>query len=472
MKKYLAIMSILALTGVQAGWANILGIGEISTDGSMEISGQQASNETDGNDTAKDTRGATATRIRIGLNAELGEGVKARVEALRNSQSGGAVVQYGDSAVGGDTVAAEEGAISFENAYIDLENFLQLDSFRLGRQYGGRTGDLLVYYGPVDDDSLTVTALDGLSVSKKFGKITAMFGTGKVAEDDAVANTDAGDVTGDTNVSWITIGSDEIVPNLKVPLELGFYSGTANLGPTIADNNNLTILDLRASTMLMDDKVALGLEFAQNGGQKNGTGPGGSATNYKGTALLLNASYEAKEEGWGAHFGYATASGDDPSGSNPTADDDAFHDFRTIGWAVSDYRYGEIMSNSNTAAAATALIGAGLDTGALGTGINVMNIGGKYKLPVWDGKVWAMADYYTASVNETAAGIDDGVGSEIDLALKYMHSDSVTAKIGYATFTPEKGLLNAYAGSANLPDDAVTKLFAKLMVKWGGERAY
>ena len=38
----------------------------ISADGSLEISGQQAKNETDANDSANDKRGATVTRLRVG----------------------------------------------------------------------------------------------------------------------------------------------------------------------------------------------------------------------------------------------------------------------------------------------------------------------------------------------------------------------------------------------------------------------
>jgi hypothetical protein len=47
MKKLIAILSVLALTGVQTGWAEILGLGEISVDGSMEVGGQMAKNEAD-----------------------------------------------------------------------------------------------------------------------------------------------------------------------------------------------------------------------------------------------------------------------------------------------------------------------------------------------------------------------------------------------------------------------------------------
>jgi hypothetical protein len=222
---------------------------------------------------------------------------------------------------------------------------------------------------------------------------------------------------------------------------------------------------------LMDDMVSLGIEYAQNGGQSNGTGPGGAASDFKGNAMLLNAAYDNQEGGWGAHLRYANASGDDPSETSPTADDEAFHDFSTVGWAVSDYRIGEILSNSNALTTGPGQQ-VGLDTGGFGAGLTVINIGGKYLLPILDGKVTGHLDYFVSNVNETPAGVDDGVGTEIDLVFKYMHSENVSAALGYATFSPEKGFLNSYAGTANLPDDPITKLFAKLLVRWGGERMY
>ena len=126
---------------------------------------------------------------------------------------------------------------------------------------------------------------------------------------------------------------------------------------------------------------------------------------------------------------------EDPTTANFANDDDAFHSFETVGGVTaSDYRMGEILSNSN----ALGTNQVGLDTGPLGPGINVFNIGGYYKLPMMDEKLKIKIDYYTVKVNETAAGVDDGVGNEIDITLKYKHSDNVHAAVGYATLSPDK----------------------------------
>lgn len=469
MKKYAALLTLLVFTGVQTGWADLVGMGDVTFDGSLEIKGQQANNETDIAGPTVDHRGATATRLRIGANLEPADSVKGRIELVRTAGGTGAgVAQFGD---GASTIAGEEGAIQLQNAYLSLEDFLHTDSFSIGRQYVGRPGDLLVYYGPIADDSLTVAALDSVSIGKKWNKFMINLVSGKVMEDDAVANADGDDAAGagDINVSYLTVTTDELIPDVKVPLELGWYSGTDSNASASGDNNNLTILDLRAGYSLMDDMVKLGLEYAMNDGGLNGAGPGGTKLNYKGTALLLSARYDNDDEGWGVGLRYANASGDDKA----DGDDESFHDLTQVGAASSDYRYGEIMTLDNTVAGALGIGTGGLDTGAQGSGGNVISLEGWYQLPWWDNKLKAMAGYYIAKLNEVAPGSDDGVGSEIDLAVNYAHSETMGASLGYATFSPDKGLAAIVApANPNPPQDDVTKITAKLWVKWGGERMY
>ncbi|MBI4396889.1 MAG: hypothetical protein HY548_07325 [Elusimicrobia bacterium] len=466
MKKFFALLAVLMFAGSVSGRAGILGLENITPDASLEILGQRANNETDANDGAKDTRGNVITRLRVGLNAGITEGVRGRIEALRNSNTGGAVVQYGSGRP--SSIAATEGAIAFQNAYIDIDGMLTLDKFRLGRQYGGRPGDLLVFFGPYNDDALSVQALDALSVEKKIGPVKTMFATGKVREDDTapgaagVSETDADDVLGDVNAGWLVLGSDELIPNLRVPLEIGYYQASNQGAVAESDNINLSIIDLRAGVDLMEEALKLGLEYAVNGGQDNNGPTGAAKSDYKGNALLLKALYDNNDAGWGGHLHYAMASGDDTGN-----DDKAFHDFSVAGWAVSDFRYGEILTNSNALG-----FGPGLDTGAGGPGISLFNLGGYFNLPVFENRLTATADLTMAEADKVPSGADDGIGTEFDLALHYFHSDSVRASIGYALASPEKGIASGFAAPTppNTPTDNITKLFAKIMVKWGAER--
>jgi hypothetical protein len=190
------------------------------------------------------------------------------------------------------------------------------------------------------------------------------------------------------------------------------------------------------------------LEYAMNGGQQNA---GATKTKFKGSLLLLTAYWKGEDNAYGVHADFASASGDDTADTN----DKSFHDI------AGDYRWGEILSNDNVAD-----VGVGFDSGAQGPGLNIVKIGGHYVLPVVDKKVSLHADYIMAKTSKSvtlAGGTSKKIGNEIDLAVKYKHSDNVMAKVGYAMLSPDDVL----TGGGSAQDDQVSKAFAKLLVKWG-----
>lgn len=455
MRNWTVALAALALAGSPAFAADALGLKNISTDGSIEVLGVSASNEADSSDPANDHRGNTVTRVRVGLSAEVTDDVKARVEVVRNPSTTGAA-QYGSAAVP-TNLNTEQSAFVIQNSYLDLANFLSLDSVRLGRQYVGRANDSIVYFGPVNDDSLSVNALDALAVSKKVGPVTLLGVTGKVFDNDAVGSTDAGEAApGDTNATWITASSDELLklPNLKVPLEIGYYSRTQANTFVTSDNDNLTVIDLRAGVACPKDTFHANLEYAINGGQQNA---GASKKKHKGSLMILSADWNGgKDNAFGVHADLVNASGDNNADNSDKA-------FRAIS---SDYRYGEILTNDNTFAASHPGVGAGLDSGLEGAGFNIIKLGGHYVLPVADNKVSLHADYIMAKTSKAlpvGGGTSKKIGNEIDLAVKYKHSDTVMAKLGYAMLSPD----DLVTGGGSAQDDSVSKAFAKLLVKWG-----
>jgi hypothetical protein len=455
MRKIIALIALCALTGT-AFSGDFLGLKDWKFDGSLEVLGNQANNETDANDGNKDSRGNTITRMRLGADMGITEDVTGRVELTRNGESG-THPQYGDGAT---TAQNELDSILVQNAYIDIAGFLSLDSVRLGRQYVGRPGDLLVFAGAVNDDLLSVASLDALVVKKSFGPVDALFVTGKANEDDGIpgsgTDTDADAGSAESNITYGILSSDKLVKSdvVSVPLEIGYYQGTdANLENTPSDNATLSIIDLRAGLKALDNKLSVMAEYAMNGGQLN-TG-GGTKQDYKGNAMTLTAAWDDEDLGFGVKGLLANASGDDTADS----EDKSFHDF-----AASDFRFGEILSNSNTFGSAVGL-GAGLDTGIEGPGLNIMGLGGYYVLPVMEKKIKLKADYFIAKINEPAPGADDGIGNELDLAVNYAHSENLTASAGYAMLMPE----DALTGGGSNPDDNITKLWAKLSLKWGDQ---
>jgi hypothetical protein len=475
MKKCIAVLTILLTAGSQPGWSEMLGLlNNLKADGSLEVAGQQAQNEFDVGTagTANDHRGATVSRVRIGLSADLAEGVRGRLEAVRNSNSGAGIVQFGD---GASTITTEQNSIAFQNAFIEVRDFLKFfDSLRLGRQYLGRPGDNLVYFGNYNDDAMTLSALDSLSVSKKWGRIHLWAVTGKAREDDLIAAPDFASATGDINVNWLVLTSSELIPSsLKIPLELGLYQGTNSQTASSSDDINLQVIDLRAGVNLADDAVKLGFEYAMNGGKRHFAAPA-SDVKYKGSALLLSAAYDNKDYEWGVHARFANASGDDQTTAN--SDDKAFHNFSELGVGCSDYRFGEILSYSNLFVASKGLTAgqnAGLDSGRTsatigGNGLNVFNVGADYVFPFWNKAFQGVLDYYIVSVNKVATGGDKSVGNEIDLSVSYRYSKGVKASLGYAILDPGDGLVNSFGPA--LPgrnSDSVTKLYTKLSIRFG-----
>lgn len=456
MRKLLAVFAALGMAG-SAFSGDLLGLKNVSVDGSIEYLGKQANNQTDANDGDEDSAGDAASRVRLGLNAQVTEGVTSRVEIVRYSDW----VPNNETQFGGTQTSVNNELDNFQiqNAYLELSDILGLDQVRIGRQYVGRQGDLIAYFGPFNDDYLYVTALDALVASKKVGPVNVSAVIGKANDDDFVAfETDEFDGSGDENVNWITASSDEIikVEGATFPLEIGLYQWLDQGTDSASDNRTLNIYDLRAGANLLDNALKLSLQYAMNAGQHN---LGANQRDYKGNALVFKAAYDNEENGWGAKLLYANASGDD----DPADDsDDAFHSIS------SDFRYGQILSNDtnfwNTYAPGSLTgysLSGGLDTASQGTGVNVIGLGGSYNLPILDKKYTAYADYFMAKLNETGAGPDD-IGNEIDLAVKYAHNDNVSIKAGYAMLMPGEAL-----NGTGAPDDDITKLWAKLMVKWG-----
>lgn len=455
MRKLLAVFAALGMAG-SAFSGDLLGLKNVSVDGSIEYLGKQANNQTDANDGNEDSTGDTASRVRLGLNAQVTEGVNARVEVIRYPDWVGTAAMFGDN-----TQSVEDETQNFEvkTAFLELDNILGLDKVSIGRQYVGRPGDLIAYFGPFNDDYLFVSSLSSLVASKKVGPVNVNAVLAKANDDDFVAfDTDNGDGSGDENINWITASSDELikVEGATFPLEIGLYQWLDQNSDNANDNQTLNIYDLRAGANLLDNALKLSLQYAMNAGQDNN---GGTAIDYKGNALVFKAAYDNEDNGWGVKALYANASGDD----DPADDsDDAFHSIS------SDFRYGQILSNDTNFANSYGIgsvtgysLSGGLDTGFQGPGLNVIGLGGNYNLPILDKKYTVYADYFMAKLNETGAGPDD-IGNEIDLAVKYAHNDNVSIKAGYAMLMPGEAL----NGTGN-PDDDITKLWAKLMVKWG-----
>ncbi len=486
MKKLMAMFAICSVVASTPSWA-ALGLGDLKFDGSLEVRGNSANNETDfGNDpagapTANDHRGSTATRLRFGVNAPITEGVAGRVELVRGPR------QYG---TGATTVAGEEALWTVQNAYADLTLWDHL--FRLGRQYVGNPGDLVWNLSPTEDDNLTTRAIDGLLVQcRKFDFIHADFFTGKAVEDDtitgATTDTDRSDVTGDVNLTSLDFVFPKLIPEGK--LNVGYLLGDDSNSQLESDNNRLRTYRVGVNGGVSKNMFTYRAEFFGNMGEFAGAGLDGSGAatklKYQGSALDLGVGANTPDTSigkFGLWLNYLMASGDD----NVTDDKDkSFHDFSVMGVKSSDRLLGEIFGKSNVLGGSSPL-GQGLDTsdatgvapsGATqGQGLHVLNIGVNFK-PTFSAKSWFRFDFYTFARAEdsvktgaaTNADVGDKFGTEFDLAYGYDQSDNVGLELGYAMLNPDDALKVQNGFATTGKDDAITKLYARAKIKWGGE---
>jgi len=461
---------VLAAGGATRSWA-LLGLENISYDGSLEVSGNSADNETDFS-AKNDHRGVTATRVRIGMNAQVTEGVMGRLEADRTPGSAGSAALYGGAGKP-TSLNAEQSNFVLHNAYAQLEDLWGF-RVRLGRQYVGEAGDLVWHIGPKSDDNLTINSIDGLEVECKksdkmenfWDRLHLVFFTGKFKETaGSPAVTDATS-SGDINLTDIEAILHIIPGGGRV--RFAVMRGDASNTPAVSDNNHLGIWRLGANGGVLDNMVTYRAEFLQNFGQQNGVT---TAHKYKGNALDLGAGYNSPETPagtFGAWLNYVRASGDDNS---TDSDDKSFQDFSSLGINTSDRYYGEILGKSNALG-----LGQGLASplaqgvGAQGLenqGLQILNIGAQYKPVFWQ-KGWARLDFYTAKLAKDSidgVSIQNKIGTEWDLTVGYNHTDNVTLEGGYAALTPKEAL----TGGGNAPNETVTKLFARAKIKWGGE---
>jgi len=464
MRKLMALTAIVFLAASARSWA-LVGLENVSYDGSLEFSGQSAKNEVDFNDDSGDHRGGVNSRLRVGVNATVTEDVKGRLEFVR---TGG---QFGRNLAGAqgaaNSIDNETAAILIQNAYIDLDNLWGL-KWRLGRQYVGEPGDLVWRIGPREDDALLVNAIDGLLVqSRKWDALQIDVFDGKAKENDALAVTDLGEVGGDVNLADVDVMLPTVIPGGKI--RIGYLSGKMDIP---AGSNSLQIYRVGAMGGISENMFTYRGEILVNGGENNSTG---SKVNYKGNAIDLGVGFNSPETGAGT-FGLAAdftrASGDDDSTNK---DDKSFHDFLALGVVTTDRYYGEIFGRDN--AVSPVPLGQGLDTSftsgtGQGLGIQILHLGLVYK-PAMAPKYWGRLDWYDFAAAEDSQRLVAGgpsvsigdYGSEIDLTVGYKHSDNVGIEGGYAMFSPD----DALTGGSPAPDDDVQKLFARLKVKWGGE---
>lgn len=479
MRKLMAMLAMgLVVVAPTTSWG-LVGLESVKFDGSLEISGNSANNEADlggiknSGAGTNDHRGTTVTRVRLGMNSTITEGVNGRLELLRNPSTAGSKAFYGGSGKP-TSVQNETDSFEFTNAYAEITN-LWAHNWRIGRQYVGEKNDLIWHIGPKSDDALSVNSIDGLLIrcpaeagKGAFGdRLRVTLFTGKAAETaTSVSQTDASS-SGDVNLNNIEARFN-LMPEAQ--FRAAYLIGDSANTNAASDNNHLKIYRIAVNGGFMDSMINYNAEFLGNQGQQNAA----TAIKYKGTAIDLGLGVNAKETalgGLGAKVSYFMASGDSNTSDN---DDKSFHDFSLLGVNTSDRYFGEIFGKSSALAGGTPL-GQGVDgvnTSTGSAGLSVFSLCFTWT-PKFVAKTTVDLDYYLFSraedsVNNTNIG--SKYGSEIDFTVRYSHTDNVGFDFGFATLKPDEALSFKKTGSkTGTQEDAVNKLFARANIMWGGE---
>jgi len=424
MKKFLVLGVLVFLAG-----SSFAKISNVKVSGSLEVQSFSLNNSLDladyENGANDDKIDETRSRVLVGISAQVSEGVRGKILLSKNNR------RYGE---GSETVAGWGSALNkvlVENAYLVIDDFIDIFKLTLGRQFYGEKGDLVLYYGPTSDDNLIVFALDGLKAEASVGPVGICLISGKVIENAwAVPSTDE-------DLAGIILNTDDVLEGLN--LSAYAYNSVDKSAGGIANRDDLRVLGLKAGFEIPQvEGLKAKAEYAMNAGPDKS---GATTVNYTGNALFLSASYDglnvAGELGVSAE--YASASGDDATTNDKN---EAFTPINP------DLRYGEIWANS---------------LGNVGiTDCSIMKAGVSW-LPDFEERLSAKLCYLTFTENEVTAGQKDDWGSEIDLKIGWKQSDSVSLELILAQLTPGDALKNALGVTT---DDPINKLSARLKVSF------
>ncbi len=122
----------------------------LKLDGSLETRSFSIDNEIDRNSNADDHRGETNTRMMFGASYDLLDDVHGRFLLDRSPRMG----------TGAPSVETVEASLVFDNAYVKIDKVFGHVDLTIGKMFYGNSNDVNIYFGPQDDDLLSVTSVD------------------------------------------------------------------------------------------------------------------------------------------------------------------------------------------------------------------------------------------------------------------------------------------------------------------------
>lgn len=456
MKKLTATLALLVFAGNIAS-AELLK--NFKWDGKILVNAYSTKNDTDLNSDAKDTTSDVDTRVELNAGFNLTEDVDAVVSAVKADQ------QYGR--VAGQSVA--NGTINnffFEQAYLDLKGILGIDH-KVGRQYYGEAGDLVVRFGPSKSffnttagvtvgNELNFAGVDGWTGWYKNDKLSVHGVAAKItANSVAAANTDT-DLTG-------VVGRYGLMELLNIGAyvyEAKKYNDASPVTGASNADSVLNVIGVKADGKFSPLNLSYYGELAKNYGHDHTAGVAAGHKNSKlsGTGFLAGAKMDMDLVGkWTFSGEMAMGTGDKDANTTTNAADDnktnkAFTDIS------SDYRPGIIFGGVK---------------GMNGIGnLTTWNLGAKWNTPMFEqltlgGKLYHFG--LTEKMTKTAGGNNykkETYGNELDLTAKWQHNENVGLTAYYAAFIVDSDAAKYDMTSLTAKDDMITTLGLALNVKF------
>lgn len=427
MKKLIAIFALLAL----ANTANAELLKNFKWDGKIVVNAAATNNASDANSDLKDKTSDASAGVFLNASFDVTDDVEAIVSAVKSNR------QYGK---GSETVAAGTAdGFTIEQAHLNLKGVLGIDH-KIGRQYYGNEGDLVVYYGPrgwpykyvANANPFSTSGIDAWTAWYKNDKLSVHALSAKLVNNDQNNN----QPDNDTNLVGVSAKYE-----LMALLNIGAYFYENNTSSaTAASETTLDVVGVKADGKFEQLNLSYYGELVKNYGRK------AAGVNYTGTAFLVGAKMDMDLIGKWTFMGeMGVGSGDKTS----AAKDEKFTEI------ASDYRPGAVFSGVN---------------GMTGLGnLTTWNLGAKWNTPMFEkltlgGKLYHFS--YTEKVISGGGFETDTIGNELDLTANWQHNESVGLMAYYGAFIPT-GKYTKYAqNSATAQDDMATVIGATLNVKF------
>jgi hypothetical protein len=393
-------------------------------DGSLETRSFSIDNETDLDSSTDDHRGETRTRVMVGANFDLLDDVHSRILLRKNNRVHGAA---GGTSENGDTVQT---AIRVDNAYVKIDKVMDRGDLTIGRQFYGDPNDLVIYFGPNNDDVLSVNALDTFRADADLGGWAKAQGLAGKRSDTGAVGTNS-----DTDLYGGLVTTDKVLP--KGGLGLAYWVQRVK-GAGVTGNNNVEVMDIFAKGDVLDTGLRYHAQFAQNFGRDYSTA--GNPAN-DGNMLFLGLNY----------------------GRN--MNDMPFRAMVEWGRGTNDWtpvaagkRFGIIWGQHSTSGIST-LNGVG---GAGLTNLQVADIGLGVNVTPKLGVDFNAYKFWYDDATTSSNGTDDDAGTEFDLIVSWKHSDNVAFEVNAASFQVGDGLAN----TGGTPTSPITRLGADVKIKF------